>query len=122
MATTEELITGFDQGITGDGDAMVATFAPGAEVWHNYDRKVVDAIENMASVGMLARIVRDLSMERIRVEEFPGGFVYQFALHGTVVSNGNPFEMHNVIIASVEGGLVTRIDEYVDPSIGAQLA
>jgi hypothetical protein len=27
-----------------------------------------------------------------------------------------------VIIASVEGGLVTRIDEYVDPSIGAQLA
>jgi len=122
MATTEELITGFDEGITGDGDAMVATLAPGAVVWHNYDRKVVDAIENMASVGMLAQIVRDMSMERIRVEEFSGGFVYQFALHGTVISNGNPFEMHNVIIASVEGGLITRIDEYVDPSVGAQLA
>jgi len=122
MPTTEELITGFDQGITGDSDAMVATFAPGAVVWHNYDRKVVDAIENMASVGMLAQIVREMSMEHLRVEEFPGGFVYQFALHGTVISNGNAFEMHNVIIASVEDGLITRIDEYVDPSIGAQLA
>ena len=122
MATTEELITGFDQGITGEPDAMVATLAPGAVVWHNYDRKVVDAIENMASVGMLAQIVRDMSMEHLRVEEFPGGFVYQFALHGTVISNGNAFEMHNVIIASVADGLITRIDEYVDPSVGAQLA
>ena len=61
MATTAELIDGFDRGITGDPDAMVATFAPGAVVWHNYDRKVVDAVENMASVGMLTQIVRDSS-------------------------------------------------------------
>jgi len=122
MATTEALISGFDRGITGEPDAMVATYAPGAVVWHNYDRKEVDALENMASVGMLTQIVRDMSMEHLRVEEFPGGFVYQFALHGTVISNGNAFEMHNVIIASVADGLITRIDEYVDPSVGAQLA
>ena len=30
--------------------------------------------------------------------------------------------MHNVVIASVDGGQITRIDEYVDPSVGAQLA
>jgi hypothetical protein len=122
MATTEELIEGFDRGITGEPDAMVATYAPGAIVWHNYDRKEVDAIENMAAVGMLTHIVRDMSMDHLRVEEFPGGFVYQFALKGTVIANGNPFEMHNVIIASVTDGKITRIDEYVDPTVGAQLA
>ena len=122
MATTTELIDGFDRGITGEPDAMVATFAPGAVVWHNYDRKVVDAIENMGSVGMLTQIVRDMSMEHLRIEEFPGGFLYQFALHGTVIASGKPFEMHNVVIASVDGGRITRIDEYVDPGVGAQLA
>ena len=122
MATTTELIDGFDRGITGEPDAMVATFAPGAVVWHNYDRKVVDAVENMGSVGMLTQIVRDMSMEHLRVEEFPGGFLYQFALHGTVIASGKPFEMHNVVIASVDGGRITRIDEYVDPGVGAQLA
>ena len=122
MATTTELIDGFDRGITGEPDAMVATFAPGAVVWHNYDRKVVDAVENMGSVGMLTQIVRDMSMEHLRIEEFPGGFLYQFALHGTVIASGKPFEMHNVVIASVDGGRITRIDEYVDPSVGAQLA
>jgi ketosteroid isomerase-like protein len=122
MATTDELIEGFDKGITGTPDAMTATFAPGAVVWHNYDRKEVDAVENMGSVTMLSQIVRDMSMEHLRVEEFPGGFLYQFALKGTVVASGNPFEMHNVVIASVADGLITRIDEYVDPTVGAQLA
>jgi ketosteroid isomerase-like protein len=76
----------------------------------------------MASVGMLVQIARDMSMEHLRVEEFPGGFVYQFALHGTVVASGKPLEMHNVVIASVADGYITRIDEYVDPTIGEQLA
>lgn len=122
MATTEELIAGFDRGITGEPDAMVATFAPGAVVWHNHDRKEVDARENMASVTVLTQIVRDMSMEHLRVEEFPGGFLYQFALKGTVISSGKPFEMHNAVIASVADGLITRIDEYLDPTVGAQLA
>ncbi|MFN8028237.1 MAG: hypothetical protein U0W40_18300 [Acidimicrobiia bacterium] len=122
MATTEELIAGFDRGITGEPDAMVATFAPGAIVWHNYDRKEVDAIENMASVTVLSQIVKDMSMDHLRVEEFDGGFLYQFALKGTVIASGNPFEMHNVIIASVADGKITRIDEYVDPTVGAQLS
>jgi len=71
---------------------------------------------------MLTQIVRDMSMEHLRIEEFPGGFLYQFALHGTVIASGKPFEMHNVVIASVDGGRITRIDEYVDPGVGAQLA
>jgi ketosteroid isomerase-like protein len=123
MATVEEMITGIEAALDGsDADAMVAVLAPGAVIWHDYDRKVVDARENMAAIGTLAQIVRDAKMERVRVGEFPGGFVYQFVLHGTVIANGKPFEMQNCIVATTEGGLISRIDEYVDSTIGAQLA
>lgn len=122
MATTEDLIDGFDRGITGDADAMLATFAPGAVVWHNFDRKEVDAVENMGAVTVLSQLVRDMSVERRRVEEFPGGFLYQFVLEGTVIASGNPFEMQNALVVSVADGLITRIDEYVDPTVGAQLS
>jgi ketosteroid isomerase-like protein len=123
MATVEELIAGFDAGLDGtDPSAMIATLAPGAVVWHDYDRKIVDARENMAAVATLAQIVRDAKMERVRVEEFDGGFLYQFVLHATVIASGKPFEMHNCIVATTADGLVTRIDEYVDPTAGAQLA
>jgi ketosteroid isomerase-like protein len=123
MATVEEMVAGIDAALEGvDPDAMVAVFAPGAVIWHDYDRKVLDARENMAAIGTLAQIVRDAKMERVRVGEFDGGFVYQYALHGTVVANGKAFEMQNCIVATTDGGLITRLDEYVDPTVGAQLA
>jgi ketosteroid isomerase-like protein len=123
MATVEEMVTGIDAALEGtDPEAMVAVLAPGAEIWHNYDRKAIDARSNMAAIGTLAQIVSDAKMERILVGELPGGFVYQYALHGTVVANGKPFEMHNCIIATTADGLITRLDEYVDPTVGAQLA
>jgi ketosteroid isomerase-like protein len=122
MATVEEIVAGIDAALEGkDPDAMIAVLAPGAEIWHDYDRKVLDARENMAAIGTLAQIVSDAKMEHVRVAEFDGGFVYQYALHGTVVANGKPFEMQNCIVATVADGLVTRMDEYVDPTVGSQL-
>ena len=123
MATVEEMVTGIDAALEGtDPDAMVAVLAPGAEIWHNYDRKSIDARGNMTAIGTLAQIVSNAKMERILVGELPGGFVYQYALHGTVIASGKPFEMHNCIIATTADGLITRLDEYVDPTVGAQLA
>ncbi len=52
----------------------------------------------------------------------PDGFVMQFALRGTVIANGNAFEMQNCVVASMVDGKVTRIDEYVDPTVAAQLS
>ena len=123
MASVDELVTAFGAALEGsDLDGMIAVLAPGAVVWHNRDRKVVDARENMAAIGMLGQIVRDAAIATVRLESTSGGFVYQFALRGTVVSSGKPFEMQSCIVVTTADGLITRIDEYVDPTVGEQLA
>ncbi len=106
----------------GDPDGFVACLAPGAVVWHNHDRKEVDAVENMAAVGMLSQLVDGLKIETRYLAPTADGFVFQFVVRGTVKSNGNPFEMHNCIVATTADGMYARIDEYVDPTVGAQLS
>jgi ketosteroid isomerase-like protein len=124
MATNEEIASVFDAALEGrDADAFVAVLAPGAIIWHNHDRKEVDARENMAAIGMLSQLVDDLKSERILLSPTDTGFVLQFVVRGTVRSSGKDFEMQNCVVATVtDDGMVRRIDEYVDPTVGAQLS
>jgi ketosteroid isomerase-like protein len=124
MATHDQMAAAFDAALTGsDPDGFVALLAPGAIVWHNYDRKEVDARENMAAIGMLGQLVENLKNERILLSPTDTGFVLQFVVRGSVRSSGNDFEMQNcVVVTTTDDGLISRIDEYVDPTVGAQLA
>ena len=123
MAEHEELAGALAAALEGrDLDGLTAVLAPGAIVWHNFDRKEVDAVENMATVAMLAQIVSDLKCETLYLAPTADGFVFQFVVRGTATANGNPFEMHNCVVATTADGRYTRIDEYVDPTVGAQLA
>jgi ketosteroid isomerase-like protein len=124
MATHDEILNAFDGAIEGrDPDAFVAVLAPGAIVWHNHDRKEVDARENMAAIAMLAQLVDGLKNEHLRYAAIDGGFMLQYVVRGTVSSNGNPFEMHNLlIVTTTDDGSISRLDEYVDPTVGAQFA
>lgn len=123
MAEHEKLAGALASAIEGnDADGFVAVLAPGAIVWHNHDRKEVDAVENMASIAVLSQLVDGLKSETLYLAPTADGFVFQFVVHGTVNSNGKPFEMHNCIVATTADGKYTRIDEYVDPTVGAQFA
>ncbi len=123
MPNNDELVAAFHDALAGNGDAFVAGFAPGAVIWHNHDRTDVDAIENMAAVNMLSQIVDDLVTESRLCTPIDGGFLYQYVTTGKVRANGNPFEMQNCLIVHTNAdGLITRIDEYVDPTVGAQLS
>ena len=124
MATHDQMATAFDAALTGrDPDDFVALLAPGAIVWHNHDRKEVDARENMAAIGMLGQLVDNLKNERVLLSPTDTGFVLQFVIRGSVRSSGNDFEMQNcVVVTTTDDGLISRIDEYVDPTVGAQLA
>ena len=124
MPSHQEIVDAFDDAITGkNADAFVAALAPGAVVWHNHDRKEVDARENMAAVAMLGQLIDGLENEHIHLASIDDGFMLQFATRGTVKSSGNPFEMQNCLIVRTNAdGLITRIDEYVDPTVGAQLS
>ena len=124
MATHDQMAAAFDAALTGsDPDGFVALLAPGAIVWHNHDRKEVDARENMAAIGMLGQLVENLKNERVLLSPTDSGFVLQFVVRGSVRSSGNDFEMHNcVVVTTTDDGMISRIDEYVDPTVGAQLA
>jgi ketosteroid isomerase-like protein len=123
MPSNDELVAAFEGALAGNGDAFVASMAPGAVIWHNHDRKDVDAIDNMAAVNMLSQIVDDLVTETRLCTPIDGGFLYQYVTRGKVRANGNPFEMQNCLVVHTNAdGLITRIDEYVDPTVGAQLS
>jgi ketosteroid isomerase-like protein len=124
MPSNEAIADAFDDALTGKGgDGFVAVLAPGAVIWHNHDRQVVDARDNMAAVNMLSQLVDDLANERVLFAPVDDGFVLQYVTRGKVRANGNPFEMHNCLIVHTDAdGLVSRIDEYVDPTVGGQLS
>jgi ketosteroid isomerase-like protein len=123
MADIDGLVNSFITALEGNGtDALAANMAPRAVVWHNHDRLEVDAIDNMAGIGMLGKIVHDAKFKTVRLTALPDGFLLQFVLRGIVTSSGKPFEMQNVVIITTAGGRITRIDEYVDPTVGAQLS
>ena len=124
MATHDEMLTAFDSALEGrDPDPLLAVLAPGAIMWHNHDRKEVDARDNMAAIGMLPQLVDGLKNEHLLYAPIDNGFVLRFVTRGTVRSNGNEFEMQNCIIVTTnEDGMISRMDEYVDPTVGAQLS
>jgi ketosteroid isomerase-like protein len=124
MPSNEAIADAFDDALTGKGgDAFVGVLAPGAVVWHNHDRQDVDARDNMAAVDMLSQLVDELANERRLFAPIDDGFVLQYVTRGKVRSSGKPFEMHNCLIVHTDAdGLVTSIDEYVDPTVGGQLA
>jgi ketosteroid isomerase-like protein len=123
MADIDALVDSFITALEGNGtEALAANMAPGAVVWHNHDRLEVDAIANMAGIDILKKLVPDAKFETVRLAAIADGFVLQFVLGGTVAANGRPFEMQNAVIISTVDGKITRIDEYVDPTVGSQLS
>jgi len=123
MADIDGLVDSFITALEGNGtEGLVANMAPGAVVWHNHDRIEVDAIDNMAGIAMLGKIVQDAKFETVRLAPISDGFVLQFVLRGTVTASGKPFEMQNAVIITTADGRITRIDEYLDPTGGAQLS
>jgi ketosteroid isomerase-like protein len=123
MADIDGLVDSFITALEGDGtEALTANLAPGAVVWHNHDRSEVDAVANMAGIDMLGKLVGDAKFETVRLAPISDGFVLQFVLRGTVTTSGKPFEMQNAVIITTAEGRITRIDEYVDPTVGAQFS
>ena len=123
MTNIDALVDSFVTALEGNGtEALAANMAPGAVVWHNHDRVEVDAIANMAGIGILGKLVQDAKFTTVRLATISDGFVLQFVLRGTVTTSGKPFEMQNVVIITTLDQRITRIDEYVDPTVGAQLS
>jgi len=106
---------------TGDREPFEALLAPGAVTWHNHDR--VEAPSSNPDGGKIFQeLIENASVTIVQHEEFPGGELLRVILGGTVRSTGLPLDVHNCLIFTLDGGAITRIDEYVDPTMFSQFA
>src|SRR4051794_39014833 len=105
----------------GDPDALVERLAPGAVLWHNSDHRDMDAVAGVQAITGLHALVDDLRVDVVARAELPDGFVLRYVLRGEVKAAATPFAAHQCVVVRVVDGLITRIDEYVDPTMLAQL-
>jgi ketosteroid isomerase-like protein len=105
---------------TGDRGPFEAFFAPGCVNWHNHDKLEQPAATNEGP-GVLNQLVSGLHAELLQDEVFPSGELIRIVIKGTVTSNGRPFEAHNCIVLTITDEGITRIDDYIDPTIVEQL-
>jgi ketosteroid isomerase-like protein len=116
MSTTEslEVADKFFAAIPrGDLEAVRALYAPTAEIWHNHDGVTQDVAANLRVLTWVVRNVSGLRYEEVRRYATPTGFVQQHVLRGKA-PNGTPLEIPACIVCRVEGGRITRLDEYLD--------
>jgi hypothetical protein len=106
---------------SGVADRALGRLAPGALLWHNGDKVEVPAAEALRGVTGLHRLVEDITIDVVQHTAIPGGFLHRFALRGTVKASGTPLVAHNCIVVTLDGPMIARIDEYIDPTFRAQL-
>ena len=104
----------FDAIEAGDIETMRATFAPDAEIWHNTDEAIVTPDQTAVTLTAMVARIGDRKYADRQLRVFPGGFVQQHVLTGRRVHDDGPVRLPCAIICKVEGGRITRLDEYFD--------
>ena len=126
MATHDADGDAFDAALTGgDPDEFVALLAPGAIVWHNHDRKEVDARREHGRASACSdssstnlkneRVLLSADRRRLRA-------AVRDPRHGALERQRLRDAQLPRSCTTTDDGLISRIDEYVDPTVGAQLA
>lgn len=111
----EALATRFFDAIEqGDIETMRETFTPDAEIWHNTDEAIVTRDQTATTLAGMVQRIRDREYADRRLTTFPGGFVQQHVLKGVRVHDDGEVRLPCAIVCQVEGGKITRLDEYFD--------
>ncbi len=110
----DRLITAIE---AGDIDGVRACYSPDVTVWANMhgESKELDA-----SLRILAWLVGSTSERRYEIArriEIDGGALQQHVLHATVAKTGKSFSMPACLVITIDGDVITHIDEYLDASV-----
>jgi ketosteroid isomerase-like protein len=105
----------------GDPSVLVEHLAPGAVLWHNDDKQTIDALAGLQAVAGLHALAGDVRIEVVQRAQLPDGFFQRYVIHGTVRETGSPVAAHHCIVVRTADAGIVRIDEYVDPTLLAQL-
>ena len=104
----------------GDAEDVRSIYAPDAVIWHNFDNVEQTPDENLRTLNWMVKNVDGLRYEDIRRHEIPGGYVQQHTYCGTS-RLGENVRTPCCLIVQVDGGRITRLDEYLDPAAFAPL-
>ncbi len=99
----------------GDVEAARACLTPDAGIWHNFDDVTQSVDDNMKVLEWMKRNARSRHYEVRRVVPLEDGFLQQHVLRFET-ANGEHIAAHACVVATVKDGLITRIEEYLDPA------
>jgi ketosteroid isomerase-like protein len=105
---------------TGDRGPFEAMLAPGCLTWHNSDKLEIPTA-NPEGSAIFQQLVEGAHADIVQHETLPAGELIRLVLRGTVRSTGLPLEAHNCIVLTIDDSGITRVDEYVDPTLRDQL-
>ena len=97
---------------TGNTDGMAECCHPDVMIWHNFDTLDVPLSSVAKNLSWLYRNVSDLSYSQVRRRPIPGGYVQQHVVRGR--APGGELELPACLIVEVDGGLISRMEEYLD--------
>jgi uncharacterized protein len=107
--------------LDGDLAALQGVCAPGSVLWINLTEQERALEASLPGFAKLRGKVPDLHMDGVRRRGVPGGFVEQHILAGTM-PDGGALRVVGCFLGTVEGGLITRLEEYVDGSQAGALS
>jgi ketosteroid isomerase-like protein len=100
----------------GDVDAVAAMWSDDVTVWHAGDKRRSEKARAMRVIEWFVSATADRHYDVLDRRFFDGGFVQRHVLHGTA-REGTPYSLPvGIIIVVGRDGLITRIDEYLDPA------
>jgi len=106
---------------SGVPDPAIALLERGAVLWHNDDKVEMEAVAGIRRVKGLHELVDDVRVDVVQSEHLSTGWFQRFVLRGRVRASGRDLAAHNCAVIQLSGERITRIDEYVDPTMLVQL-
>ena len=117
MQTADKLFRAIENG---DVDAIRNIYAPETKIWHNNDGIEQSVEQNLAVLKWVITNIKNLKYTDLRRQPTPTGFVQQHVLRGHF--KDTDVALPACIVATVEGGRITRLDEYLDSAQTAVFA
>ena len=96
----------------GDVEAIRNIYTPETTIWHNNDNIAQSVEQNLAVLKWVITNIKGLKYTEVRRQPTPTGFVQQHVLRGRF--KDKELALPACIVATVEGGKITRLDEYLD--------
>ena len=98
-----------------DESAIRQCYAEHAAIWHNFDGLEQTVDDNIASLHWLRGHLEDIRYTDVVHSDIAGGLLQRHVMSGKSATDES-LAMPACVIFTIEGGRITRLEEYLDPT------